>query len=122
MAYCELTGSPVGYDGQTVQPGIVITCYKVLSNAGSIMPTQIKTFTSMLDGTWKPPLRFERGSVAYLYMKAPGFDRDKDHGSPLQIPDEATAELKAISAAVSLPQQVPVAIPPSIVGDFIKLE
>jgi hypothetical protein len=69
------------------------------------------------DGTWTPALQFERGSVIWAYMSAPGFDRGKDSGgSPIQIPDAPTATLASLQAAVSLPQQVPVVIGANIAG------
>jgi hypothetical protein len=122
MAYCELLGGPKGYDGATVQAGASLSVFEVRSTVGTIIYKQKKTYQLKGDGTWSPPLRIERGAVAYIAMQAPGYDGDMQHGTPMAIPDAATAELKSISAAVSIPQQVPIAIPPNITGDFLKLE
>lgn len=122
MAYCELTGAVRDHDGETLKPGSQLKVFKVLSAVGTIIGNSITTHTLLASGAWSSPLRFERGSVAYLYLNAPGFDRDSQHGTPVQIPDADTAELVALAAPVAIPSQVPVAIPPALTGGFLELE
>lgn len=110
MAYCELTGSVVGYDGQTLQPGSILKVFKAISSVGSIIASDEESYTLKNDGTWAPLLRFERASLVYLHLNAPGFDRDEVHGTPLQIPDTATALLASVPAPEGFPDTVPVAV------------
>ena len=122
MAFCELLGGPKGYDGSTIQAGASLTVLEVRSRIGTIIYKQKKTYQLKNDGTWYPPLRIEQGAVAFLFMNAPGYNGDKDHGTPVDIPETDTAELKTLAAAVSIPAQVPIAIPPELVGPLVELD
>lgn len=115
VSLCTITGQARNPDG-TIAASAIFKVFRVDSSAGTIFYKQIKTYTQLLDGTWKPALQFERGSTIWAFMAAPGFDRDKDNGSPIQIPDAPTATLASLQAAVSLPSQVPVVIGADIAG------
>ena len=118
MASCLIEGTVKAYDGATILPGSRLYVHKVLPGDGSttIFGTQMRTHTLLNSGAWSPLINIERGAVAYISLNAPGFDRDLNHGTPLQIPDAASATLQSLAAAVSLPSQVPVAVPPSSVA------
>jgi hypothetical protein len=115
MSDCNLVGTIKNYDGSTSRPGTQFKVIKVLPGGGSttVFGTHVATHTLMNDGTWSPLIKIERKAVAYVYCNAPGFDASQDHGTPLQIPDSSSATLASLAAAVSLPQQVPVALSPA---------
>jgi lysophospholipase L1-like esterase len=112
MSICTVTGVVKDYDGETIKAGATLEVLRALPGAGSttIFDNHKQTYRLKADGTWTPLLEFERGSIIYVYMNAPGFDQDAKNGTPLQIPNGSSATLASLAAAVSLPTQVPVVL------------
>ncbi len=124
MSFCELTGTVKDYNGSDIRAGSQLTIFRVLPDEDSttVFGTHKAVHVLKSDGTWFPAIQIERKATAYIYLAAPGFDMDSQNGSPLAIPDASSATIQSLAAAVSLPSQVPIAVPgPTSLVDYAFL-
>lgn len=106
MTTTHITGTAYLADGNTAD-GAVLKCFKVLKSQ-ALVSEQVVEFTADDSGAFD--FQLIRDSVAYLWGNFPGFDADPINGTPVVIPDSSSATLESLQAAISIPEQVPVAV------------
>lgn len=99
MDECVITGTIFQVDGVTPKGRVKLTVRRVLLD-GALISTADKSYYSDVDGfiTFTLP----RGSIAYISADIEGFD-GKANGTPVTIPDAASASLEDLVPALNPP-------------------
>lgn len=92
MSVINLTGTALLADG-TPHAGAEIRCHKIVKD-GTVISETIQSYFS--NGLGEFDFNLIRASTAYLSGKFPALDKNLREGTPIELPDTASATLESL--------------------------